>query len=410
MLTAVQKMKPPLLGPSNSALPLSQSPIYYYLNLPFFIVSAASPYTTFVTLLSLCICVFWIGYIWHGQKIFPLILLITLHPQFVSQMRYPWNPTFTVPFLLLSLFVLGRDWKQRRYIWFFSLSAAIAVGCSYSVLPTVVVLVAYSLWKKNNSIPSILVPLLSSFFLVFLPLLIVELRTNFLLTKRMGVELVRIGEGVRYLQKIKELASYTLGIDPVQTWPAFFLLGIIFLAAISRPRPQLLRVFLLSLLLTILSPFRMGSHYIFGVAILLFVVIATLPQKVRLIVFAGLLIVWLPQLRAQLTYVPRRSVKQLEACAQKICQSEKMPLFVSEQAWHSYHYAPDWLFFLGKHGCTVADVTQSPGFAKRMAVVVDQSSYEHGKTAYNELTLFGPSTVDTTYTCDGNISVVMLQQ
>lgn len=410
LLGAVQKVKPPLLGPSNSALPLNQSPIYYYLNFPVFLLSGFSPYTTFVTLLILFVSVFWIGYRWYREKIFPIILLSTVHPQFLSQMRYPWNPTFTVPFLLLALFTLNRNWAQKRYIWIFSLCMAIAVGCSYSVLPTVIVLVIYVVWKKNQSILSILFPLASSFFLVFLPLLLVELRTDFLLTKRMGIELTSIGAGVSYWQKIRELSSYVLGVDPVATWPIFCVLGIIALACIARPRPRLLWVLISSLILTLLAPFRMGPHYIFGVTTVLFVVIATLPKKIRFLLFVCLLIIWVPQLSAQLTYVPRRTVRQLEACAKDICQKEKSPLYVSVQAWHSYHYAPDWMFFFAKSGCSVADVTQSPGYARRMAVVVDQSSYEHGKTAYNELTLFGSSSVDTTYSCEGDISVVMIEQ
>lgn len=415
LFTAISKKKPPLLGPSNSALPLNQSPVYYYLNLPVFLLSSFSPYTTLITLTLLFLASFiFIFYEFKDNKkirtvFFLFLLLLIFHPEFVSQHRYPWNPTFTVPFLLVSIFMLFKEWKKRD-VWIFSLCSAIAVGCSYSVLPTVVVLVGYALWKKKTQPLLLLITAVSSFFLVFLPLLIVELRTHFLLTKRLGIELQVIGEGVNYLQKIRELCAYMLGQLPISNWPIIFVIVILCACFFSKPRPRFILLFLAAAVLTILSPFRMGAHYIFGVTLLFFAVIASVQKRIYIPIFLFLLFLWIPVLRAQLSFKPRRSVTQIQKCAQQVCEKEKRPMFVSEQAWHSYHYAPDWLFLFAKNGCTVADVTQTPGFAKRMAVVVDQSSYVHEQTAFNELTLFGPATVDATYTCDGNISVVLLEQ
>ncbi len=416
LLRSVQTHKPPLLGPSNSALPLNQSPIYYYLNVPVFLLSGYSAYTTFITLILLSVGVFTLLFLFFGthkngiKLLYTIILLVTFHPQFVIQSRYPWNPTFTVPFLLLSIFLLLLEWKQKRYIWGFSLAVAIAVGCSYSVIPTVVVLVGYVIWKKKCALRDLLISLLSSFTLVFLPLFIVELRTHFLVTKRMLLELHLVGNHIDYLFKLKSFFAYMIGTEAYYLWPTILVLFVIVVCFFSKPKPQLFWPFILSAVLTIFSPFPLGTHYIFGVTILFFFTVATMRNYIRVPLLIFFLVLWIPQLYKELGNVPHRTIPQLETCAKQVCQNEHVPLYVSEQAWHSYHYAPDWLFFLAKNGCSVADVTQSPGFAERMAVVVDQSSYEHGKTAYNELTLFGSSTVDTAYSCDGNISVVMLQK
>jgi len=85
-------------------------------------------------------------------------------------------------------------------------------------------------------------------------------------------------------------------------------------------------------------------------------------------------------------------------------------MFLSEQAWHLSHFAPDHLFFFNKFGCSVRDITQSSDVFSRMAVVADNSVYEHGVTAFNELTLFGKSTIEANFMCAGNIRVYILKK
>jgi len=67
-------------------------------------------------------------------------------------------------------------------------------------------------------------------------------------------------------------------------------------------------------------------------------------------------------------------------------------------------------FFFSKQGCEVKDITHQPQWADTFALVVDNYSYEHNKTSFNELTLFGPSSIRNKYSCDGNLEVYILER
>ena len=106
-----------------------------------------------------------------------------------------------------------------------------------------------------------------------------------------------------------------------------------------------------------------------------------------------------------------RSLTETQACAQQICQTIKVPLFVSVQANnHAYHNGMEYQYLLRAAGCNMQDIVTQPDQAQHMVVVVDNSTYEHGKTAYNELTLFGPSTVQETISCTPKLQAVILKR
>lgn len=429
LIRAFQTRKPPLLGPSNGAMPFNQSPIYFYLNVPVFLLTNASPYTTSITLTILYLGSFLVGvYIFRNNTkvlilLGILILLITLHPQFIEQHRHPWNPTFTVPFLLVSMYmVLKKNLEYRGGRWLFAGGIAFALGCSYSVFPTALTLAVYVIWSKKASIRQLLFPFFGTHFLIFLPLLLVELRSQFMMTKRMilEIQLHEIGSRVNYGDKVRALFAYLVGTN-INNW---LTIGIVFgvlavsiflcLRAKGEKRNSyhlfFSALFGLSFLLTILSPFRLEPHYIFGVLLLFLLTVASMKRFLLIPLVLFIFSIWIPQLNKQLFQVPHRTIASLDSCAKAVCAKQKDPLYVSVQAWHSYHYAPDYMFFFNKHGCFARDVTQDPGVAIKMAVVSDNSSYEHGKTAFNELTLFGPATLEDTYQCEGNIVVNILKE
>lgn len=429
LIRAFQTKKPPLLGPSNGAMPFNQSPIYFYLNAPVFLLSNASPLTTSITLTLLYVVAFGLGVYMYRKNarilflLAVLMMLISLHPQFIEQHRHPWNPTFTVPFLLVSLYMLfKKNMKEGRGLWLFAGGIAFALGCSYSVFPTVIVLIAYVLWSKKATLKELFLPFLGTHLLVFWPLAVVELRSQFMLTKRMilEIQLHEIGSRVNYVDKVKALFAYLAGTN-IDSWlvigVVFGLVGVsVYLQVREKSKRKnqyhvlFATLFGLSFLLTIGSPFRLEPHYIFGVLFLFLLTIASMKRFLLIPLLLFLSVMWIPQLYKQVTHTPHRTIAQLDACVRRVCSDLHEPIYVSVQAWHSYHYAPDYMFFFNKYGCVARDVTQDPGVARQMAVVSDNSSYEHGKTAYNELTLFGSSTLERTYHCDGKISVYMLKK
>ncbi len=427
LLKAIQTKKPPLLGPSTSALPINQSPVYFYLNFPLFVLSGYSAYTTIWTLLMLFVCASGIGlYALRDENekfwLFASILsLLTLHPEFVAQTRYAWNPTYTVPFLLLAIASILLDFRTKKITWMFSASIAIAVGCSYSILPAVSLLLLFVHIRYPQIRKLLWISVLCCGAVVFLPLGIVDLRTHGLLSTNIFGALGQTRLTTPLWEKAQALLHYSIGTHRDDFWRTAVSVIILFLSlgsALSHPiksirEKQHIRftlLFVFAFVATVLTPFLMQSHYIFGVTLLLFASIVTMKKPLMLVGLVVLMPTWFTSITTQLQTSNLRTVTQLEACAQIVCQSERTPIYVAEQAWHSYHFAPDHLFFFNKHGCDARDIAQDPGYAQTMALVVDQSTYTHGQTSFHELSLFGTSTVRKTYSCPGKITVLMLER
>ena len=86
-------------------------------------------------------------------------------------------------------------------------------------------------------------------------------------------------------------------------------------------------------------------------------------------------------------------------------------MYVSVQAgFHSFHAGQEHRFLMRRNGCMVPTLDEEPTAANLHAVVADFSTYDHNKTAYNELTQFGPSTVAREYMCSDNFKVYILQR
>lgn len=427
LLQTTQTRKIPLLGPSNSAFPFNQSPIYYYLNLPIFIASHASPYATLLTLTILYVVVFVLGlFVFRKdvsmiQVFTVLIVLITFHPQFVDQHRYPWNPTFTVPFMLVALFSLfSPSISVRKRTIIFSLSIMVAIGCSYGIVPSIFVLCFYALVSRKISWRLFIPAVMISAFAMYWPFLIVEVRHNFIMTRRalLALQMHEIHGSMSFFEKIRNLSAYLTGVE-VGNWVPIAIVGLSVVASLIWNKKYGMKakwhtlffiLFCSSYILTILAPFTLEPHYIFGIQLFFFCTIATMRKTFLLPLLGIFLIFWVPHLQEKMTYLPLRTIAQMESCAMYVCQNEKTPMYLSEQAWHLSHFAPDHLFFFGKSGCVVSDITQSPLGLSRMAVVADNSSYQHNVTRFNELSLFGKSHVEHAYSCDGNMNVYILRR
>lgn len=428
LLQTLETKKPPLLGPTNSALPLTQSPWYYYGNLPIFVLSNQSPFTTIYTLTAMFLCVFLLLYLLFYKNPSLLlvtscvVVLVTTHPQILEQHRYAWNPTYALPFLIVALLALFHSEfvQKARWIWIWIFSTLAAVGCSYSVFPVALVLLVYGTYRYKGRCLSFITPAVVSFLIIFGPLLLFEFRHGFQFLQGMKHFQPQQTTNMRMEQKIIDLVSYVLGTGKNDYFYFLAVAGILVCSLLISVRKANrsyrenihIHSFLLlicSVIVTVCSPFPLLTHYIFGILALFLLITVTAHPTALLLLLGIFLWKWIPFFSYQLfNRVPRRTVAQLSACAQVICKAEKDPMYVSVQAWHPYHFAPDHLFFLRKAGCNVKDITQSPGYATTMAVVADQSPYEIGKTTYNELTLFGKSTVKRTYTCSGGMQVVLL--
>jgi len=426
LIVALQDKKPILLGPSISFLPLNQSPIYFYLLLPVFILTNYSLYTAVISINLIYLIIFAsIFYFYKKNNLFFSItwlvfLLFTFHPEIITQIRYPWNPSFTPPFLVLALLALFKLRKKytRLQAVIFSLSLAIATGITYSLVPTVLILLLYSLYLRRKNIKE-LVNFLAiwclSFLLIFSPIFIFEIRHDFFFSKRlmMGEPWIDKPE-ILYLKKFLDLTSFILGSKKIYLIyvTASALIANLLLDKKNRYYRLFLALFLTSFILTWLMPFELYSHYIFGVLILWFFTLAFLKKYLFWPLLILLLFSWLANTQISKYLEPaKRTTTQLENCVAQVCQKINFtPTFASTQAWYDYHAAYDFLFLLNKYGCSARDITKTPGFAEQMVVFADQGVYTHNKTAFNELTLFGESREVAQVACPGNIRVHILQK
>lgn len=422
--------KIPLLGPGISYFSLHLPPIYYYLNYPFFLISGFSPYSTFITLLIIYIGVFLIGVICLPKKeyktaVFIVALLITFQPQYIFQIRLPWNPTFAAPFLGIAIFgllLLREKYSVNKFI-IFSTSLAGAVGLSIETIPTVFVMVVFALWKLPNRVKNIIyfsIAMLS----IFLPLIIFEIRHQFFFISRLIANPITQPFKIDMLEKFPNLLSFFLGVNE---WNSLnmaiiiiiFLIIFIYVVISWKQKKAieinkvlfLLILFSLSLLLTYILPFPAVGHDIFGISILFFTAIAFLPLRFSLVISGLLLVLWFNPVNLNNYFKPgHRTISQMENCAKYICQFERDPMYISVQAWYIYHKTPEYQFIFTKSGCNMADITSLPDWSNKMMVIADNETYEHGKTAYNELTLFGESLVENEYNCGDKLQVYILKK
>ncbi len=146
-----EKGKPPLLGPQTSALPINQSPIYFYSLYPFFLLTNGSPYTALFANAFLYLSFFLVTYYLFSKKfgfltLFSIFFLISIHPQLIIQNRFIWNPSFVTPFIITGLLAFL---SKKNYL--VGLALAIATSLSYSVAPlTIAVLLAYLIYAKKD--------------------------------------------------------------------------------------------------------------------------------------------------------------------------------------------------------------------------------------------------------------------
>lgn len=422
--------KIPLLGPGINYFSLHLPPIYYYLNFPVFIISGFSPYTTLITLLAIYSGVFLAGVIFFSKKeykiaVFIMALLVTFQPQYIFQTRLPWNPTFAAPFLgvaISSLLLLREKYSIYKFI-IFSTSLAGAVGLSIEVIPTVFVIVIFALWKLPNRVKNIFY-FSVAMLLIFLPLIIFEIRHQFFFISRLIINPITQPFKTDMLNKFPNLLSFLFGVNEWNSLSLAIIL-IIFLiifvyVIINRKHKNaieinkvlfLLILFSLSVLLTYILPFPAVGHDIFGISILFFTTIAFLPLRLSLVTSGLLLVLWLNPVNLNNYFKPgHRTISEMEYCAVKVCSFEHDPMYISVQAWYIYHKTPEYQFMFIKKGCKVADITSSPDWSNKMMVIADNETYEHGKTAYNELTLFGKSEIEKEYVCGDKLQVYILKK
>lgn len=418
--------KPPLLGPQTSALPFNQSAIYFYLLYPFYLLSGHSPYASLIAysvfyLVSFALGLYFLRFYPRLEKSLLLVfLLITVHPQYIIQGRFIWNPSFVTPCILAAFYslvvYLVRKRPAKILLMVSAFFIALATAFSYSAVPTLLIFLLLVLYRQRKAFLPYLLYLAASLLLLNLPTLFFELRHGFLLSKMMLFG-EKIDQGHNFLfDRLQSMSGF--GLATTWPWALFFLVLLFLFVYLSHKREKNLFLehsfflFVGTLLITLLMPVSFHSHYVFGLLPLLFLLISFLDIRFIYLNAIFLYIVFLQAaLQANYFAPARHSVAQLQSCAEIFCEKNQQPLFISNQSsHHPYHNAMEFQYLMSEAGCQVKDINTQNGQASKMAVVLDDDVYEHGKTSYYELTLFGESVEKERFKCSETLKIVLLEK
>jgi len=327
---------PPLLGPPTSALPINQSPIYYYLLYPIFLLTQKSPLTALYLNALLYVGSFLLGlYFFHQNPRFQKILffsffLICLHPQYIIQSRFIWNPSLVTSFIITSVFAFY-FWltnSKNTILWLFSLSVALAVSLSYSIAPLLIAYLFYYLIFSRQKILRFFLTLTFSFGIINLPLLFFYTR-QFIVTKTFSIQGQAFQTGNNPVSKILDFGHYVFSLNNQPLIFLFFILLIIsliliFLHSHDNLKKYLSFLTLATVIFTLVSPFNLQAHYIFALTSLLFLFTSSLPTLLLLpIVIIFTFISLNPSSLQNYFQSAPRTYKQMNSCYQKFAKTSK---------------------------------------------------------------------------------------
>ena len=297
-------------------------------------------------------------------------------------------------------------------------SLAIAISFSYSMAPAFIGIFLFLIifWKANR-LKAILAEILALIVVNF-PTLVFELKHKFLLTSSLFTRGVtpQQAENISMTAKFNSLFGYGLAING-RTLIGIILILTTMLLWYGRKKENsalsfFAKLLLLTVVITFIVPLTIHSHYIFGFTTLLFLCIATLPRWPKIFILLILSFLYLTPVRLTAYFKPAiRTYEQMRECFATVCKEIKDPIFESVQAgFHPYHNGPEHRVMMKQAGCQVKYIENEPSSASLMAVVLDSSTFENGKTAYNELTMFGKAKEVKRFNCQENFGVVILEK
>jgi hypothetical protein len=418
----IQNHKPVLLGPQTSALPINQSPLYFYLLLPFYILTNQSFLSASITLSFVYITLFIFSlYQFRTDKIISRTLLISFflissHPQYILQGRFVWNPSLITPFLILSILnlYLYLQHKQKNELIIFAISSACAVSLSYSIVPIIIALLIYVILTNKSQLKTILLWLSSVTIILNLPILAQIIRKVYITHTLFGPSQInQVGDS--FLQKISNFKSYIIASNYPNInnllFFGLFVLIIYSLKSKQKINKYLAIIFCLTFLLTIFSPFNLQAHYIFAFTTIIFLLIGSQNIKISLIIITILSIFYLnPKLLNEYFKPAIRSYSQMDECLKKYCQQNLEPTFVSVNSnIYPYHFGPEFRYLMSKNNCKVKAIEKDNDKANFMTVILDTGTFD-SKTKYYELDLFGKNKEVSRLKCQENLEIVTLEK
>jgi hypothetical protein len=285
ILTIIQG-KLTLIGPKLSFGGIYSGPYYYYLLAPVFFVTGLNLNSLLVFNLMLfiggAIFFYWLIPKKNG-RLFPLAaaLLISCLPMYVTGARGPWNGSTYLPFLLafLSMVFFVKLDDKKLLLAMIGFVGGMVINIHLVSTPVVfigLVYLAVVLKRKSN-----LVFLMGGFLAAFLPLLLFEIKHDFVMTKntflvgsyKTFVENNNIPNAVsgkkNFIENLVFLAnklSGQLGVNILFYWGTSVIL---FFKTKFRERFLIAASFILVFLFSAVLKYQFGGHYLYPVSMFL---------------------------------------------------------------------------------------------------------------------------------------------
>jgi len=263
----------PFIGPITSVGGFYLGPLYYYLMAPFLWLFQYNPVgpayaTAFLGILTIPVLFFITQKIFSKPTAFWTSLLYVFAFIPISETRSAWNPN-PMPLAALGLlygFYLANYQKKPQGLILASISLAVAFQLHYMII----FLAPFILWQiilsfRQPKIRSQLLPALLVFLAIMSPLILFEIKNNFLnfkgllefLTKNEypQLSLLQVFKDIngRAEQAIGMLLGFGRDFSAIRTWiTRVFLIGIIYLIfKLKKPKLNLLSLWLLSSIITL---------------------------------------------------------------------------------------------------------------------------------------------------------------
>lgn len=421
-----QDLTPPLLGPQTSAIAFYQSPIYFYLLMPVYVLSGGSLLANNLTVIGwfLIFIAIWMWIIkmkiLKPWQLLILLAITSFQPEMIEQLRLVWNPSLLFPLLITGLvFWIKQQELPSWTTWAVAACWSLAISLNYSVIVVIGLLLATGLFIfdfKKNLLLIIKTGILLGLWL--LPLVVFEFRHGVLLNTVLNYE-GTIHTELNPVVKTERLLSYAYG----NFWQLGALLSLVAVAVgvwmwrtQTGPRTKLISlvmVLVVSLLVMIFLPVSVHSHYVFGLLAVLSLVIIQLPHSMAVITTGLLCLLWLPPILSGSYWQPAfRSLAETQSCGRQVCQYlDNNASFVTQHASHTHsNWGVEWRYLLNKNGCNSPDIYTDPEAANKMVVFAEQNTYIHSQTTYDELNRFGSSEVEKRWQCADTVEVIVLNR
>jgi len=257
----------------------------------------------------------------------------------------------------------------------------------------------------------------------YLPEALFEITHSFVLTKLLIFGQTLPQETLSLSEKIRGIELYLLVAGPKFNLLLVFLISVSLIWGIwyLKRKQQATQLYtlifyaihLLALLIfSLIFPIDIEAHYIFGLLALSAFALSLLPWRVGFSLVIIITIFWLqPNIIQLYVQPPPRTIDEMKSCYQQFCYQHQQPLYVSmESGLLPFHNGPEHRYMLSVSGCQTLNITEHQDQAPYMAVIADSATYEHGKTAYYELTQFGPAEEVEQITCSPTLKIHLLRK